>query len=193
MTSPNEQSPITWQINRTPDYELRNNFLPDSLTYRIDLNIYENNRNSYWINDPYDNHLATSGIRTRRSNNQQNLINNNPILGAIARIMALQNQAEEDEDEDEHNDDFIPFDNNYRQNSIDVNIEIFDTTEEDGQCCICLEEMGTDNICRLNCQHTFCIQCTNQHLQRNHTCPLCRSDITTVSVQSESSRNRFNL
>ncbi len=93
-----------------------------------------------------------------------------------------------------NNNDFIPFINSSsRQDHIDVNIAQFTITDEDRQCCICMEERQSLEICRLNCMHSFCVECINQHLQTNQTCPICRTQVTSLSVQNNDAMDRINL
>ena len=65
-------------------------------------------------------------------------------------------------------------------------------------CSICFEEKHDPEICHLNCNHTFCIECTRAHLDTqdkspNHslTCPLCRANIVNVCVKNENLVERF--
>ena len=60
-----------------------------------------------------------------------------------------------------------------------------DITEDERNCCICMETKETTDICRLNCTHTFCHGCITQHVEvntRNKCCPLCRNMITTIYI-----------
>jgi hypothetical protein len=70
--------------------------------------------------------------------------------------------------------------------------EQFYVQEEDEVCCICLERREIDDICRLNCQHDFCIYCTYEHIQRNTTCPVCRLAIVTIQTQSVETKQLFH-
>ena len=46
------------------------------------------------------------------------------------------------------------------------------------QCSICLDDINNKDLCQLNCNHSFCKNCTDDYLKRNNkTCPYCRSDI----------------
>jgi hypothetical protein len=212
MAQPNDLMPIGWYIDRNPDHNIINNirnyrntslanvnnnynsWSPDSINYNIiHDNINNNIRsiNSPWINDPsYQNSSTISRIRINRSRNRyfnhintfsyNNSINNNRNAETSTNINS--------------NEDFIPFDNSQPQNNgINIDIINFTVSEEDRQCCICMEERQSEEICRLNCQHSFCVQCINQHLQTNHSCPICRSSVTTLTVQNNNARDRINL
>ena len=66
---------------------------------------------------------------------------------------------------------------------IDTDMEI---TEEQKDCCVCQEDRDdTSDICRLNCAHTFCGDCVKNLMISQRKCPLCRAQISKISVQNE--------
>jgi hypothetical protein len=65
-------------------------------------------------------------------------------------------------------------------------------TEEEKDCCVCQEEREDNDICRLNCPHTFCSDCVKKVMDRQKKCPLCRAEITQICVQTEANREKFN-
>jgi hypothetical protein len=65
-------------------------------------------------------------------------------------------------------------------------------TEEEKDCCVCQEERPDNEICRLNCAHTFCSSCIKNVMNRQKTCPLCRSEISQICVQNEANREKIN-
>jgi hypothetical protein len=80
---------------------------------------------------------------------------------------------------------------------IDKNMEI---SEEQRECCICMDEKNKKDICKLNCSHTFCITCCNntiqtkiQHRQNDISCPLCRTRITIIYIENEENKNNFGF
>lgn len=80
----------------------------------------------------------------------------------------------------EVNEDFIPF----GKSPINFIIDKFELSEEDKTCCICMTEKDNEQICKLNCCHTFCVECINTCLERNVVnCPLCRTCITQIHKQ----------
>ena len=87
------------------------------------------------------------------------------------------------------NDDFIPFEPLHQPIiHIEVKVQPFQLSEEDKNCCVCMETRETHQICQLNCLHKFCSECIKIHIQRNRQescCPLCRINITEISVQTE--------
>lgn len=182
MEQLNDSMPIRWYIDRNPDYNIFNNVRSSSWTNDAEINyniIHDNinsnirNINSPWINDPsHQNSRAVSRIRINRSVNRN--------IETSTNINS--------------NEDFIPFDSLHPQNrGINIDIINFTVSEEDRQCCICMEERQPEEVCRLNCQHTFCVGCINQHLQSNHSCPICRSSVTTIIVKNNGARDRINL
>jgi hypothetical protein len=89
------------------------------------------------------------------------------------------------------NDDFIPFNNNI---NIDIKVLAFYLSKEDKTCCICMELCELNQICQLNCNHKFCCDCTQMYIKINRQrplCPLCRTNITNISVQNQDIRFKF--
>jgi hypothetical protein len=180
MDQPNDLMPIGWYIDRNPHFNPLNNddninlsnSLPDSINYNIihdNINTNIRNINSPRIND-HSYQIASTVSRIRFNRNVETSTNINS------------------------NEDFIPFDSSPPQNrGININISYFAVSEEDRQCCICMEERHPEEICRLNCQHTFCVECTNQHIQSKNACPVCRSSVTTLIVQNTNARDRIDL
>jgi hypothetical protein len=72
---------------------------------------------------------------------------------------------------------------------IDENMEV---TEEQYECCVCMTEREKVTICKLNCMHTFCNICSVEILKKNHNCPLCRTNINKICVQSEEIKANFD-
>jgi hypothetical protein len=96
----------------------------------------------------------------------------------------------------EPNEDFIPFGNPAGRNRINnspVNFIVneFDLSEEDRTCCVCIDEKNSEQICKLNCCHVFCVECINNCLERNSLCPLCRSYITQIRTQTFEARDKI--
>ena len=103
----------------------------------------------------------------------------------------------------------IPFNYNYdtsgnmmfNELELNKNIEIIvnediEVTEEQRECCICMETKEKSDICRINCAHTFCVDCcqTIANKFRNHEilkCPLCRTDVTSIQVKNIESKDKF--
>ena len=88
-------------------------------------------------------------------------------------------------------DDFIPFE----PFTIDIYVQEFLLLKEDRNCCICMESRENEQICQLNCHHKFCSKCTLSHIQRNRRqqpcCPLCRTNISNISVKTQKIRETF--
>jgi hypothetical protein len=81
---------------------------------------------------------------------------------------------------------------------IDKNIKI---SEEQRECCICMDKKNKKDICSLNCSHTLCVTCCNNIIESkqkdsdelNLTCPLCRTQTTTIYVENEESKKKFSF
>jgi hypothetical protein len=80
---------------------------------------------------------------------------------------------------------------NPNENFVNINfvLETIDTsTDDDLNCCICMESKENHEICQLNCQHKFCSECIVTLVNRNRNnseCPLCRTQIDTITVQTD--------
>jgi len=90
-----------------------------------------------------------------------------------------------------YNSDFIPFSNDpitetFEQIKIIVDDRL-PVNEDDCDCCICMETKINTEICQLNCGHKFCANCTLENVRRNTfpLCPLCRTSIISIIVQTE--------
>jgi len=207
---------IGWTIDRNPDLNIlstiRNtqwnvqedehysNWNRNSINYNTDVNINNysdslirnvRNINSPWINDDYQENPVTR-IRNNRYFNHNNTIND-VIYYNLSNIINNNGNVSNGTNTINSNDDFIPFHSDHQQTNINIHLQNFNLTDEERQCCICMEERQTEEICRLNCQHSFCVECTYQHLQTNHTCPICRTTISDLYVQNNDASDRLNL
>jgi hypothetical protein len=71
---------------------------------------------------------------------------------------------------------------------ISVVFQNLEISEEQQNCCICMENREKNEICELNCQHNFCGTCIKDVLCKNKNskqpnCPLCRRDIKNIKTQ----------
>ena len=91
---------------------------------------------------------------------------------------------------------------NHRQFQLTKFVEVttqedMKVTEEECECCVCMEKKDTSEICRINCAHTFCIDCCIQTMaakfrrQESMTCPLCRVELTSILVKNMESKDKF--
>lgn len=151
----NDEFIVNWVIDRNPDYNILNNI---NIGDGIGVN------NNYFslinINHNYNNHFTY-------------VINN--IIDTAA------NQLYETED-------FIPFTPSIQPVEINFVLETLTIlSNDDLNCCVCMETKENPQICQLNCQHKFCSECIFRHINRNRNyteCPLCRTQITSVTVQT---------
>lgn len=156
---------IGWVIDRTPDYNLINN-------------------------NEYDDINFVNNIR-----NERNLHFHEQFARATQALINGTIQFRNNEDIDDYGDDFIPFEP-LPHPPIDIEVEVqqFYVTEEDTNCCVCMETRENQQICQLNCLHKFCSECILTHIRRNRhqtCCPLCRTNITNISVQTQQIRETF--
>lgn len=175
---------ITWSIDRNPDYSI--------------LNQYHNRRFAI-MEEPDDNYSLN--IETMRNltggdtiyardfiNPIHNLDNEDELynFNYTYNIRNIRNNAFL------QNNDFIPFNSNRSETntpSINFIVDEFLLSPEELNCCICMECQENHQMCQLNCQHTFCVACIDQHLERNSTCPLCREHISQIRTQTMEARN----
>ena len=63
-------------------------------------------------------------------------------------------------------------------------------------CGICLDDnIKTENMVKLNCEHSFCGDCITRVLQtalKTPTCALCRASITAIEINSQDNYNRIS-
>lgn len=108
--------------------------------------------------------------------------NNDNHDSNIINIIDNQNQESE-------TNDFIPFEPLIRENRVNFVLEIITiSSDDDLQCCVCMELRENPQICQLNCSHKFCSECIFRHISRNRnnsSCPLCRKFITNIIIQTE--------
>jgi hypothetical protein len=165
-----------WVIDRIPDYNLinmihnRNEY--DDINF---INNIQNIRNQYF-HEQFGH--ATQALMNGLLQFQHNIDNDDDLPA----------------DDDAANDDFIPFEPESQPINLIVEVHTFPVTEEEKDCCVCMESKEYQQICQLNCLHKFCSECTLTHIQRNTQqpcCPLCRTNITNISVQTQEIRDAF--
>ena len=58
-----------------------------------------------------------------------------------------------------------------------IELEVIDKSKKfDGDCCICLKKIDTDETIT-NCKHYFHKKCLNQWIEYNNICPVCRKEL----------------
>lgn len=74
---------------------------------------------------------------------------------------------------------------------IDITVKENETETFDCECAICLE--GSENYVLLNCNHSFCEGCFERllHSSSEISCPLCRSQTTSVVVKDEETKEKM--
>jgi hypothetical protein len=143
-----------------------------------------------------DNYDQVEWIIDRTPN--YNIINsiqiNQPVYDVYYQFSQITEANNETIQFQPNDDEFIPFNPKPKPPNIQININKFPISEEDKNCCICMEFKETSQICNVNCNHKFCGQCISTYIRRNiqePCCPLCRNNITNISVQNDNIRQIF--
>jgi hypothetical protein len=70
-------------------------------------------------------------------------------------------------------------------NEMTVICEPLEISEKQQDCCICMEIREKDEICLVNCGHSFCGECIKNTYNKNRNlgCPLCRESIFVITTQ----------
>ena len=81
----------------------------------------------------------------------------------------------------------------YKKHHIDIICENIEISDEEQNCCICMEEREKDDICRFTCQHVFCGTCIIDILKTQNSvcCPLCREIVTNIITQQNNIQNKL--
>ena len=184
------QSEVGWFIDRTPDHNLINN-----ISEYDDINFINNLpyiRNQY-LSEQF--HRTTYDLRNGIMNFNYHIDNDYDYdyhyqdthgTATAANV----NAPAANVNAPAANDEFIPFE----PFTIRIDVQEFPVSQEDINCCICMESRENQQICQLNCLHKFCSECTLSHIQRNGqrtSCPLCRTPVTNISVKTQEIRETF--
>lgn len=94
--------------------------------------------------------------------------------------------------------EILPALRQYNLKKITINTIPMDPKENtaEKECPICYDSKKTQNMFETNCKHTFCIECTQQHLKTSSSlnCPMCRTKLEElVSKQEITSHNKHLL
>jgi len=171
--------------NYIQDYEnlinIVNNYSDQLITAILDFYDQNNNNNDNisWIIDRSSDYTILNNINSIRNEDFDTQFDNSIQLSVNREINF------------DYNSDFIPF--NVMEH-IQIIIDSFPINTDDCDCCICMETKINPDICKLNCNHTFCVGCTLENVRQNYTltsCPLCRTNITTIIVQNEEVYQKF--
>jgi hypothetical protein len=77
----------------------------------------------------------------------------------------------------------------------DINLESIDNINSDNkdlECSVCYNSFKKSKFISLNCKHEFCIDCTEQFINKNITsCPICRNKISTLTCYTEELYNKL--
>jgi hypothetical protein len=175
---------ISWVIDRQGDSSLYN---------FITLDTYPSSNNDFIVY-PTDNYIInpiSNSIINPISNSIINPISNsiiNPISNSINYDSLI----------------YYPFDNSSllleSVRSIPSELilnEDIQFNEEQCECCICMDQKEAENICQLNCEHTFCVTCIDTSLKtfknRNQDviCALCRTNVTQITFKKQENKDKI--
>ena len=69
--------------------------------------------------------------------------------------------------------------------NIDIIYKTLLVSDEESICCICIETREKNEICSLNCHHTFCGYCVENCLKNQdiYMCSLCREVVIVIICQ----------
>jgi hypothetical protein len=69
--------------------------------------------------------------------------------------------------------------------NIDIIYKTLLISDEESICCICMEKREKNQICSLNCHHTFCGYCVENCLKMQdiYVCSLCREEVIVIICQ----------
>lgn len=181
---------IEWVIDRTPDTNftlITNHNLTDDENLINNLQIIRNPHFEEQFN------LAFQELINEYPRHPDNIIEHINIIPDESPGEAV--AVEPFGPGDAHGiDDFIPFEMPPTLNHIVIEVQEFDISEEDCDCCICMDTRENDQICQFNCLHKFCIESTMTHYRRNTQqtlCPLCRIPVTNIYLRTEDIRQTF--
>jgi hypothetical protein len=64
--------------------------------------------------------------------------------------------------------------------------------ETEMECSICYNSTKKINSAKFECNHEFCIECTEQLIQKKHAdCPYCRNKMDKITCYNEDNYNRL--
>lgn len=85
----------------------------------------------------------------------------------------------------------IPY--NFSKKNIQIQLSGLEISEEDKNCCICMETRDEKDICSYNCGHKFCGFCIEICLKKPYlNCSLCRGNVTNIITQNNEIKEKLN-
>jgi hypothetical protein len=78
-----------------------------------------------------------------------------------------------------------------KRHIMEKTLEKYIKTNGIGDCPICFEPNKYNIVVTTQCAHIFCDMCITKHLQKNHTCPLCRESIEYTDIVNQISPDRM--
>ena len=77
---------------------------------------------------------------------------------------------------------FYSLPGNYIYNKFITKTEFERDFKLNNECCICLDEINSNNVAITKCNHIFCKSCVVKNLKTSNKCPLCRQKIMKNSL-----------
>lgn len=132
------------------------------------------------IDNVKETDLLIANILPYQPNADLTGLTNNGLIHILMPLIMEHLQAQ-----DPLNNHRAQYRNRIRHVEKTVNVRI---EEEPFECSVCYEEVQNAKIVKLGCNHEFCTSCIGTHIGQTKTaavlCPLCRGEITTISVCS---------
>jgi len=124
---------------------------------------------------------------------QRNVVTASGVSVEVVHLVPRNNEGQTAWDNGDYEDEgFIPFYPPPRH--VNVVVASFQVDNEERTCSVCLNATQEDtNICILSCSHVFCVGCIHQWVvqQRSRHCPMCRTVIDNVQVQTVAVADRY--
>jgi hypothetical protein len=163
--------PISWIIDREGDYSLIN---------QLYFNHYRRNYNSINLSTSGSNYLISNNyinnsiINTDIYDDIYDDISYHPFSHSLSLFTSLRSVPSE----------------------LVLNQDI-QFSEEQCECCICMDQNEAENICQLNCGHTFCVTCIDTSLKtfkdrnKDVICALCRTEVTKITFKKQENKDKI--
>jgi hypothetical protein len=169
--------------------EIYSNFEVDIALSLIHMSIAPTQTNYINAYEPFNN------------NNNNNVIQNNIIYNDIIHNDMIQNNIYENEEHVASGLEQFPYEMRLDQPiQIDLKLSLDQRTEPEIEleCPVCYCDHVKNSTVLTNCNHSFCKECIKMHIVtfKNRslvpTCPMCRSNISTLSCDNDMLHGEFS-
>ena len=132
-------------------------------------------------------------VGTHRVFDVTNIINNEEGIEQLFQLMGLQEMPQENLTKPLKEEEF-------KKMTEGKYSDLIKSTEtKDSNCSVCMSTFESNDIVKLtNCNHMFHVDCLNDWIENNHSCPICRGDLGDYEIRDknivikESNLNRTN-